>query len=216
MNNAQKLTLRTHIQANTTQLPFGAGTAAINTVFAGASLNAGDAALIAEHYNAVASPDYLGWAVVEKPIIDAIIDKAAFTPTDAIPASPSTDLTYSNRAFLAQLKQTNAQWLTAGQGSLDARSASLRKNFQDCLRQLPTGISGANQDAGWGAPATPGAVRLGMQKKLTILEKVFVVAGSGSGNTGGDARGSATNPDVFVVSETISGDTIGDIKGLPA
>ncbi len=40
---AQKLTLRTAIQANATTLAFGAGTAQINTVFGGSNLNAGDA-----------------------------------------------------------------------------------------------------------------------------------------------------------------------------
>lgn len=50
---AQKLTLRTHIQANTTQLAFSGGTAQINTVFGAATLNSSDAVLIADHYNTV-------------------------------------------------------------------------------------------------------------------------------------------------------------------
>jgi hypothetical protein len=48
---AQKLTLKTHVEANTTVLAFGAGNQQINTVFNAASLNAGDAQLIAEYYN---------------------------------------------------------------------------------------------------------------------------------------------------------------------
>lgn len=151
----------------------------------------------ADILNADAAPDYLMWRTnVEKMEIDAVIDKAVFTPSDAIPASPSTDLTYSNRAFLAQLKQANAQWLTVGLGTLNPSINSVRKNFQDCLRQIPTGASGANQDAGWGAPANPGVVRLAMQRRATVAEKLFAVAATGVGNDGG-TRGTTTNPDNF-------------------
>lgn len=48
---AQKTTLKAAIEANTTVLAFSGGNAQINTVFNAASLNAGDAQLIAEHYN---------------------------------------------------------------------------------------------------------------------------------------------------------------------
>lgn len=151
----------------------------------------------ADSLNAVASPAYRAWATaISKQSIDDLIDKAAFTPSDSIPASPSTDLTYSNRAFLAQLKQSNALWLISGTGSINASLNSVRKNFQDCLRQLPTGTNGANQDAGWGAPAAPGAVRLAMMRAVTVGEKLFSVAATGVSNDGG-TRGTTTNPDNF-------------------
>lgn len=164
--------------------------------------------------NVAASPNYLAWRTsIDKSELDALIDKSAFTPSDAIPTGPSTDLTYSNRAFLAQLKQTNAQWLTAGQGTLNASINSLRKNFQDCLRQIPTGSSGANQDAGWGAPASPGAVRLAMMRKVTVGEKLYTVAGSGVGNDGG-TRGTTTNPDNLGPEGNVTSANVSEARNL--
>lgn len=62
LTQSQKLTLRTHVQANTTVLPFSGGDAQIAAVFAGPSLGAGDAALIAEHYNALgAAGTHTAW-----------------------------------------------------------------------------------------------------------------------------------------------------------
>lgn len=151
--------------------------------------------------NATADPDYYRWkSNAGRHALDALIDKAAFTPTDSPPAATGNTqgtndaLLYQNRCLAAQLKQMNANWLTAGTGTVDARLASVRKNFQDCLRQLPTGASGANQDGGWGAPATPGAVRLEMMAKATVGEKLFTVVATGPGNDGG-TRGTTTNPD---------------------
>lgn len=151
--------------------------------------------------NATAAPDYYRWkSNASRQALDALIDKAAFTPADSAPAATGNAqgtndaLLYQNRCLVAQLKQMNANWLTAGVGTVDARLSSVRKNFQDCLRQLPTGAAGANQDAGWGAPAAPGAVRLEMMTKVTVGEKLFTVVVTGPGNDGG-TRGTKTNPD---------------------
>jgi hypothetical protein len=57
----QKPTLRTHILANATELEFGGGLAAINAVFAGESLDAGDAKVIADWYNLPTSPALYSW-----------------------------------------------------------------------------------------------------------------------------------------------------------
>lgn len=51
LTSAQKLLLRTDIQNNATVLQFGTGANQINTIFSGASLNAGDAQVIADWYN---------------------------------------------------------------------------------------------------------------------------------------------------------------------
>jgi hypothetical protein len=215
---AQKATLKGNIQGNATVISFNGVNLAINAVFNGTPLSGGDALIIANWYNQAASPDYLGWAVVDKSAIDALIDKSTYTPTDAAPASGATAqatndaLLFQNRAIVGQLKQANAQWLTAGAGRLDARVASLRKNFQDCMRQIPMGAAGASLDAGWGAAASPGVVRTGMMRKLTNLEVVFAVVGSGAGNQGADPRGSATNPDVYVVSQVLTANDIQDLK----
>ena len=62
MTPAQKLTLRTHLLANQTQLAFSGGTATIASVFGAESLNSGDAALIAEWYTLPTSPAFYAWA----------------------------------------------------------------------------------------------------------------------------------------------------------
>lgn len=164
--------------------------------------------------NVAATPAYRVWRTsMEKSELDALIDKSVFTPSDSIPVGPSTDLTYSNRAFLAQLKQSNAQWLTSGQGTLNASINSLRKNFQDCLRQIPTGNSGANQDAGWGAPANPGVVRLAMMRLATVGEKLYAVAATGVGNDGG-ARGTTTNPDNLGPEGNVTAANVSEARNL--
>jgi hypothetical protein len=50
-SDAQKLTLRTHIQANATVLAFSGGAMAISAAFAQPTLDAGDAGVIADWYN---------------------------------------------------------------------------------------------------------------------------------------------------------------------
>ncbi len=148
--------------------------------------------------NANAAGPYQLWnPSPDRNAVDSAIDKSVFTPSDAVPASPSTDMTYQNRALICQLKQTNAQWLTAF-GVGDARATGLRKNFQDCLRSIPSGASGANNDAGWGTAGSPGAVRLALMIPATNFQKLFVVAATGVGNDGVTGnRGTNTNPDVY-------------------
>lgn len=93
LTTAQKATFKTWLDAN-------------------ASGQSDDAA--AALANALASPNYFVWLPdASKAAVDAQINKANYTPSDAAPASPSTDMTYQNRALLCQLKQTNAQWLTS-------------------------------------------------------------------------------------------------------
>lgn len=169
--------------------------------------------------NAQAVPYYIWKSNADKAIIDAQINKASYTPTDAAPSSPSTDMTYQNRALLCQLKQSNAQWLTNGTSVIDARLNSVRQNFKDCLMQIPSGVNGANQDAGWGTPATPGTVRAVLMRTVTVFEKLFVSASSGAGNAGGDARGGVTNPDVpgigadgMSIEGNISAQQVSDIR----
>lgn len=172
--------------------------------------------------NAAASPGYFAWRTnADKASVDAQIDKAKYTPADAPPASPSTDMTYQNRALLCQLKQTNAQWLTVGTGGIDARLTGVRQNFKDCLMQIPSGASGVNQDAGWGPAATPGTVRTAMMRTVSNFEKLFVSVASGAGNVGGDARGVNTNPDLMGIGQdglpiegNVSAQFVSDIRAF--
>ncbi len=209
LTTAQKATVLTWLNAN-------------------ASSQSNDAAAVS--LNALVSPNYFVWRPdADKATVDGQINKANFTPSDAVPASGSTiqltndALLYNNRALLCQLKQTNAQWLTMGPGSvgiIDASIASVRQNFKDCLLQIPSGTSGANQDAGWGTASVPGTVRTALMRTITIFESLFVTVSTGAGNAGGDARGLNTNPDTLGVGSdgrpiqgAVNSQLVSDIRG---
>lgn len=217
---AQLATLKADIAANTNTIPAG-------RPFAGTAINAlpntPDANFeIALWYGLTASPAYLAWRTdVSLTALRAAATLANYTPADAPPNSGSTQqitndqLLYQNRALLCQLKQANAMFALQGIGTLDATSNNARQIFQDCMRNIPSGASGANQDGGWGPPATPGAVRLACQRSARNVEKLFCTAGSGPGNTGADPRGSNTNPDVMGFEGTITGDDVTSARNLP-
>lgn len=218
---AQLATFKTAILANTGTIPAGFPWSG---GFVGTAVNAvpntsdGNAA-VAGWYSQLASPTYLAWhTAVSIKTVRAAADLGKYTPTDAAPASPSTDMTYQNRALLCQLKQANAMFLLQGTDAIDCTGSALRLTFNDCMTGVPSGASGANQNAGWGTAATPGAVRLAMQRAVTNLEKVFTTAGVGTGpagNVSGDARGSATNPDALVVVGGASAADVNSALNLP-
>lgn len=147
--------------------------------------------------NLLASPDYYAWrSRVTKGTLKAALDLAKFTPSDAA----DTTQIYENRAMLCQLKQSNALFLLSGNDSdgIDPRPLQFRLSCNDCMTAIPSGASGANQNAGWGTSGAPGAFRLLLMRKLTVFEKLFVTASANSPNAGNDtgtARGSTTNPD---------------------
>lgn len=179
--------------------------------------------------NALASPNYFVWLkFADKSAVDAQINKANYTPAGAIPVGTGIDLTlplqYANRAMLCQLKQSNAQWLTSGPAAIstiDARQASVRQNFKDCLLAIPSGNGGIDQDAGWGNATTPGAVRNALMRKATAFEQLFAVAVAASpGNVTADGRGAATNPDILgtatdgsELAGPVSAQLVSDIRG---
>lgn len=153
--------------------------------------------------NTIAAPSYFTWLkTADKAVIDGLIVKANYTPADAVPtADVLTNAIWQARAFACQLKQTNAQWLTTGASLLDARQPGVRQNFQDCMKQLPSGAGGAIQEAGWGTVSVPGPVRLAMMRTVTNFEKLYVAVAvpgaAGAGNVITDARGANTNPDIL-------------------
>lgn len=199
---AQKLTLRTHIQANTTVLAFGGGNATIADTFNAASLGSGDAFLIAEWYMLQASPDFFVWrtSVPLNEITDAI-DWAKLTPAQAIPTTPQLDvLVWTAKAMLCQGKQFNLQNLLLGRASIDASRANIRSAFQDSLTGVPSKNDGTNQAAGWAA------VEAIMKRLAKNIEKVFATGGNGDSAT----------PATLGFEGVVTGDEISDIKGLPA
>jgi hypothetical protein len=157
----------------------------------------------ADAANVLFSPNYFVWrSDASKATVDAQILKANYTPSDVVPTDTVlNNAIWQSRAFACQLKQESAVWITSGPASvstIDARPASERQNFSDCMTGIPSGASGANQNAGWGTPTVPGAVRLSLMRTCSIFEKLFVAAApAGPGNLGTDPRGNNTNPDVL-------------------
>jgi hypothetical protein len=205
LTQAQLATFKSSIQGNTTPIPAG-------RPFAGTAINAlpntDDANTeIANWYNLTASPSYTVWnTAVPIKAIRAAVNLQQYTPTDSPPAASGNAqgtndaLLYNNRALMCQLKQANAIFLIQGEGTVDASPLQFRQSFNDCMTAIPSGASGANQNAGWGTSAAPGVVRTAMHRTCTNGEKVFVVASTAApnaGNVGTDARGSATNPDTL-------------------
>jgi hypothetical protein len=153
--------------------------------------------------NAAAAPSYFVWNPSCDPgKIEGGIDKSLYTPTDTPPASGTTvqltndALLFQNRALACQLKQFNAQWLLTPRGVINASLTQVRKNFQDCLRQIPSGVAGAVSDAGWGAPGVPGVARLAMMNLASNFEKLYTVVATGIANDG-VTRGANTSPDNY-------------------
>lgn len=203
---AQKTALKNDIAANT---------ATINGVQIKDMPNTTDANFdIAAWYSALSSPAYLVWSdSVSLKTIRSAVNIANYTPTDAVPASGSTQqitndqLVYQNRALACQLKQANAIFLITGEGEINCAPLQLRQSFNDCMTTIPSGASGANQNAGWGTSAAPGAVRLAMQRSALRIEKLLAAASTAApnaGNVGGDARGSTTNPDTLAFSGSLT------------
>lgn len=211
LSDAQKLTLKSHIESNSTELPFGGGTAAINTVFAAETLDAGDAALIAGHYNTLTSPAYYLWR--SKVPVGEIFDQITwvnYTPADAVPTDTELNAEiWQGRSLACQGKQFNLQtMLIAGNGFLDAVKPGIRAGLNDATTALPSGTNGASRSGGW-----TGILAI-LKRVARNVEKVFGSAATGTGNNGANPRGDTTNPDAPGFEGTVSGDDISDIHGL--
>jgi len=221
---AQLATLKAHIAANTATIPAGLGG------FAGVQVKdvpLGDDGnlVLAAWYNLEASPAYKCWnPATDIKGIRSALDIAKFTPTDTPPASTNNvtgtndALLFNNRALKCQLQQANAMWLSQGEGTIDPTGQAIRQSFSDCMTGIPSGASGAAQNAAWGTAAAPGAVRLALQRNANNAEKVYSVqaAGAGSaGNVSGDARGGTTNPDALVFVGSITATDVQAARQLP-
>lgn len=166
--------------------------------------------------NAAASPAYNVWRTeVRGSEIDATIIKASYTQAAGdIPGSPSTDLTFQNRGMLVAEMQANAIWITNKLTPIDMTGAQARHNFSDCMTGIPTGASGAPQNAGWGTVAAVGAVRAVCMRLATNAEKLFVLAAAaGPGNDGTSSRGAALNPDALNYEGAITAEQVAEIRG---
>jgi hypothetical protein len=214
LTSAQLTTLKNDIAANTNT---------INGVqIKDMPVNDDTSFAIAGWYNQAAAGPYKVWGnAVALKDIRAAADLGKYTPTDNPPASGGTQqitndqLLYNNRALQCQLKQGNAFFLIQGEGSVDCATNAFRLLFSDCMTGIPSGASGANQNAGWGTSGAPGAVRLAMQRNATNIEKLFSTQPVNSGNAGNvnvDGRGVATNPDALVVVGPVSGQEVSQAR----
>lgn len=198
MNQEQKLTLRTHILANQTQLAFGGGTATIASVFGAASLGSGDALIIADWYNLPATPDFFVWRDLPMEDLLNLVTFANMTPVDAVPASPSLAVElWGSRSLACQGKQFNLQNLTIGRSTAPMKRTNYRAALQDCLTNIPAGASGSLIAANWVG------VRDAAKFLATNMEKVFATG-----------TGTQATPADLVLETTVSGDEISDIHGL--
>jgi hypothetical protein len=211
LSPAQIAALKASVAANANTVPINGVPTAISAV----PVSPDNCQAVADWYNLAASPAYKVWdTAAALKAVRAAVNLANFTPADAAPASTGTvtgtndALLYQNRALFCQLKQANAHFLINGEGAVDCSPLQYRQSFNDCMTLIPSGASGANQNAGWGTSASPGAVRLAMQRPATSAEKLLAVASTAApnaGNVGADARGSATNPDTLAFVGSISG-----------
>lgn len=125
---------------------------------------------IAVELNKVASPDFFVWATNAntQSIYDSIV-WANLTPSQAQDGTQA----WANKALLCQGKQFNIQTLLQGRETLNAANTNVRAGLQDALTAIPSKSDGTNQSAGWAN------VHLAMQRKATVIEKIFAV-GTGS------------------------------------
>lgn len=119
---------------------------------------------IAALYNAPAVPDFYVWRtnVPTAEVFDQII-WANLTPIDV----PDTTQAWMNRSLACQGKQFNLQTILTGRDKIDASKANIRAGFQDALTAIPSGVGGANKQAGWANLQTA------LSRKATRLEKLL-------------------------------------------
>ena len=113
------------------------------------------------------------------------------TPVD----TPDGTAIQTNRLLLCQSKQINLQVLLQGRDTIGTGRPNLRNGLSDALLNVPSGVDGATQDAGWiGA----GRVKATITRFATIAERAFA---TGTGTTGtpgalGSFEGSLTIQDI--------------------
>ena len=101
---------------------------------------------IAAYYNAASGASAWRTEVPTK-AIRAAINFSAYTPND----TPDNTATFTNRAMVAQTKQTNIQIMLQGLDAIDMSLPQARSDLKDATTLLPTGAGGTNVSAGGAA-----------------------------------------------------------------
>lgn len=165
LTTQQKATLKAFIEANPAWAALTPG---------------GDSAFaIAAGLNALASPNFFVWrtAVPSDDIFNAVV-WANFTPGTGSGAGAMGNADYTKWCLACQGKQISAQIILQGRTTpLNAANINVRGGLQDALQNVPSGASGALQDAGWAA------VRNVMARPATVVEKQFADTTAADGST---------------------------------
>lgn len=185
----QKQTLKTHIEANTTQLQFSSGLQQINTVFGQPSLDAGDANIIADHYNQPTNPAFYGFpSTVE---VDDIIGAT-------IGQNFNEYVSLNANAGITQLHH-NAFDLLVRNGVIRPQNVEVRNAL--------VGIFPAAT-----ASNTRSAILQAISRQANRVEQVLSSVGTGPGGGNGS---SMTQSAILNFEGTVSTNDIQDLHGLP-
>lgn len=161
-----------------------------------AAYAAGDRALLADLYNAPASPAVSAWdTAVSVERVHNAIDDTKYTPADA----PVGDLLYLARATAIQIKQMNLQTLVMGQDYLNGTIANVRTKLKDATTGVPAGVNGANTNPGGAAGANVLNALL-RPSPVTRIEKLLSAGPQTTGTVTGEVL-TETGPistDVFI------------------
>lgn len=153
-----------------------------------AARDAGATGVIADFYN-TASTFYVWRSTTSVDTLMNAITWANLTPADA----PDATVTYTNRALLCQSKQINLHIILGGRNIIASNDVTVRNGLSDALQNVPSGVAGALQDAGWFN------AKAAMYRLATKGEKLFA---TGTGTTGAPGslvvEGQLRNEDVVL------------------
>lgn len=113
------------------------------------------------------------------------------TPVDV----PDGSAIQTNRLLLCQAKQMNLQVLLQGRVTVATGRSQIRTGFSDALTNVPSGVGGQTQDAGWIGASR---VKATITRFATAAERVFATG-----------AGTAGVPGVLGFEGTVSIDDIG-------
>ncbi len=144
---------------------------------------AGSTGLMAEWFNALASPTHSVWRT-EVPVANLLdaINWALYTPSSALDDATLADALITGRRtaqlLAIQTKQMNLQSMLQGRDWLDCSKATIRAGLRDAVTAVPAGVGGANVNPG-GANGT--TLLNACTRQATRGEKVFATASATTG-----------------------------------
>lgn len=106
--------------------------------------NAGNNTDIAAWFNVASEAIVWRSSTSVSEVQDAVV-WANMTPADV----PDGTTAWTNRALACQGKQFNLQNLIVGRDRINSGKANIRAGLQDALTNIPSGVGGASQSAGW-------------------------------------------------------------------